>query len=94
VELLEFALIITIIMTAAVLQCSCHHQTDIKLSWVVALSTTLVFWNDGPGRLAVTDTSGVLRTPDKSITSLHGVISSYTLKVINTVMHYARAATV
>jgi hypothetical protein len=68
VQLLEFALIITTTMNAAILHCSCRHQTDIKLSGVVSLSTTLVFWDDGPGRLAVTETSGVLRTPDTSIT--------------------------
>lgn len=68
VQLLEFALIITSIMTAAVLHCSCHHQADIKLSGVVSLSTRLVFWDGGPGRLAVTETSGVIRNPDTSIT--------------------------
>jgi hypothetical protein len=68
VQLLEFALIITTAMAAAVLHCSCHHQADIKLSGVVSLSTALVLWDDGPGRLAVTGTSGELRTPDTSIT--------------------------
>ena len=68
VQLLESALIITTIMTATVLHCSCHHQADIKLSKVVSLSTTRVFWDDGPGLQAVTETSGVLRTPDRSIT--------------------------
>ena len=44
------------------------RQLKVKLSGAVSLSTTLVFWDDGPGRLAVTGTSGELRTPDTSIT--------------------------
>ena len=33
----------------------------------MSLSTSLVFWDDGPSRLAVTETSGELGTPDTSI---------------------------
>jgi hypothetical protein len=55
-------------MTAAVLHCSFRHQAGIKLSEVASLSTTLVFWDDGPGRLAVTETSCVIRTPDTLVT--------------------------